>query len=269
MISVIIAHQPSRSEIHLKLLENDIHEQLNKLEIQGEILIESEGSKSSSRNKAAERAQGEILVFFDDDVKLRRGFFLELLDPFSDPSVGIVGGVNVAFPDAAFREQISAVLMSSPLLWFRSSARYTPRGTIRETDESEIIGCCMAMRKKAFDQAGGFPLDVIPCEENVLINRIQALGWKVIYVPFAIVYHKRAAFPVGYARKLFGYGMGRGIMLRQRFGEKPRMIWKPRWRWLLYFLGFFIHFGSYISGVIYGYLIKKKHQENSINKTKK
>ena len=109
-------------------------------------------------------------------------------------------------------------------------------------------------------------MDVIPCEENVLINRIQVMGWKVIYVPFAIVYHRRAPFPFGYARKLFGYGMGRGIMLRQNFGEKPRMIWKPSWRWALYFLGFFIHFGAYISGVIYGYFIKKKHQENKEKK---
>ena len=262
MVSVIIAHQHGRSEVLLEGLKKQISEQMKDLGFNPQILIESEGSKSSSRNKAAEKAHGEILVFFDDDVKLRRGVFLELLDPFSDPGVGIVGGVNVAFPDAPFREQISAVLMSSPLLWFKSSARYTPRGTIREADESEIIGCCMAIRKKAFDQAGGFPLDVIPCEENVLINRIQALGWKVMYVPFAIVYHRRAPFPFGYARKLFGYGMGRGIMLRQKFGEKPRMIWKPSWRWLLYFLGFFIHFGAYISGVLYGYFIKRKHQES-------
>ena len=267
MISVIIAHHLERS-CDLILLVSQITEQLLTLGIKHEVLIESEGSKSSSRNKAAMRAQGEILVFFDDDVKLRRGVFLELLDPFSDLNVGVVGGVNVAFPDVPFREQISAVLMSSPLLWFKSSARYTPRGTIREANESEIIGCCMAMRKKAFDQAGGFPLDVIPCEENVLINRIQALGWKVIYVPFAIVYHRRAPFPFGYARKLFGYGMGRGIMLRQKFGEKPRMIWKPSWRWLLYFLGVFIHFGAYISGVLYGYFVKRKHQEKENESSK-
>jgi len=84
----------------------------------------------------------------------------------------------------------------------------------------------------------------------------------VIYNPYAIVFHRRALFPGGYARKLFDYGMGRGIMMRQHFlAGKPRMLWKPSRRWLLYFLGFFIHFGSYILGVLYGYFIKKKHQE--------
>jgi len=266
MISVIIAHQPERSLDLLYDLKLQITAQMLQDGIDGEVFTESAGSKSSARNSAAQKAKGDILVFLDDDVKLRRGFFLEILDPFSDLGVGVVGGVNVAFPDVPLREQISAVLMSSPLLWFKSSARYTPRGTTREADESEIIGCCMAIRKKAFDEAGGFPLDVIPCEENVLINRIQVLGWKVIYVPFAIVYHRRAPFPFGYARKLFGYGMGRGIMLRQKFGEKPKMIWKPSWRWLLYFLGFFIHFGAYISGVLYGYFVKRKHQESEKKK---
>jgi len=264
VISVIIAHDPEREDVSLDELSKQINEQLRTLELQGEIMIETTGSKSGARNKASYRAEGEILVFLDDDVKLRRGFFIEILAPFLDPKVGAVGGVNVAMPEADFWEQISSSMMSSPLLWGRSAARYTPRGGMREADESEIISCCLAVRKKAFDQAGGFPLDVIPCEENVLITRIKWLGWKVIYSPYAIVFHRRAAFPDGYASKMFEYGMGRGIMLRQNLSEgKPRMIWKPSRRWPLYFLGFFIHFGFYFLGVLYGYFIKKKHQEEN------
>jgi len=263
MITVIIAHDPERSWVNLPGLKREIREQLKAVDLDGQIMIGSTGSKSRARNKASYKAQGEILVFLDDDVELRRGFFLEILEPFQDPKVGAVGGVNVAMPDPTFREQISASLMSSPLLWGKSAARYTPRGAVREADESELISCCLAVRKKAFDQAGGFPLDVIPCEENVLINRIQYLGWKVIYSPYAIVFHMRPPFPGGYARKLFDYGTGRGIMMRQRFFDgKPRMIWKPSWKWPFYFLGVFVHFGSYILGVLYGYFIKKKHRES-------
>lgn len=262
MISVIIAHSPERLNVDLDGLKCEIYEQLRALDLDGEILVESIGSKSGSRNRASHSAQGEILVFLDDDVKLRRGFFLEILMPFLDPKVGAVGGVNVAMPDSDFWQQISASLMSSPLLWGRSTARYTPRGGLRESDESELISCCLAVRDVAFNQAGGFPLDVIPCEENVLISRIQWLGWKVMYSPYAIVFHRRPSFPDGYASKLFEYGMGRGIMLRQNLSEgKPRMIWKPSRKWPLYFLGFFIHFGFYFLGVLYGYFIKKKHQE--------
>lgn len=262
MISVIVAHHSGRSRAHLVMLENEVYEQLNMMGMKGEFLLESRGSISHARNVAARRAQGNILVFLDDDLRLRRGFMEEILAPFSDQAVGVVGGVNLAFPEIQGSERVSAVLMSSPLLWFRSVARYTPRGGIRETDEAEIVGCCLAILKKAFDEAGGFPLDVIPCEENVLINRIQALGWKVIYNPFAIVFHRRAEFPGEYARKIFHYGTGRGIMMRQSFFKgSPRSFWKPSRLWILYFLGFWIHHFSYFAGVFYGYFVKKKYHK--------
>lgn len=227
----------------------------------GQILIETRGSKSESRNLAAAQAESEMLVFLDDDVKLSRGFLQAILEPFSHHAVGVVGGVNVAFPETSYWEEISASLMSSVILWGRSASRYTPRGRVRESDESEIISCCMAVRAEAFREAGGFPLDVIPCEENVLINRIQELGWKIVYSPYAIVYHKRAEFPWDYVRKLFAYGKGRGIMMRKNLSGKPKMLWKPSRKWLLFALGAAIHVSCYAAGVIYGYFVKKKHSD--------
>jgi GT2 family glycosyltransferase len=257
MISVIIAHDPMRKNVDLDAMKCDILDQID-----AEIFVAEDGSKSSARNKAAEKSKGCILVFLDDDVVLRRNFFQEILIPFNYKDVGVVGGVNLAPPGISGSREISAVLMSSPLLWMRSVARYTPRGNVRESDEAELIGCCLAVRKKAFDEAGGFPEDVIPCEENVLIQRIQSLGWKVIYSPFAVVYHERAPFPGGYFHKIFDYGTGRGIMMRKGGSRGfPRSFWKPSWKWILYFFGFFLHHGSYFLGVFYGYFIKKRYQE--------
>lgn len=256
-ISVIIAHDPKRLDVDLAGLKAEVHQQMEELELKGEILIATDGSKSSARNKAVHESTGEILVFLDDDVQLRRHFLLEILDPFIAEDVGIVGGVNIAFPDVSQWERISACMMSSPLYWGKSTARYTSRGDIRKTDESELVLCCMAVRRKAFLDAGGFPLDVIPCEENVLINRIQKLGWLAIYNPFAVVFHRRAEFPRGYARKIFEYGMGRGIMIK-RGGGLPKAIWKPKFEWFYYFVGLFVHYGAYLMGVLYGFLKTKK-----------
>ena len=110
-------------------------------------------------------------------------------------------------------------------------------------------------------------MDVIPCEENVLIQKIQALGWKVIYNPFAVVFHERAAFPFGYAQKVFDYGTGRGIMMRKSLGGGfPRSLWKPSWKWISYVVGFWIHHISYLGGILYGYFIKKRYQERDEKK---
>ncbi len=254
-LTVVIAHDKERAHYSLNQLLAQIHTDSDLTELGYEVLVETRGNKSESRNLAVEKSRGEILVFLDDDVQLRRHFFEEILEPFSDPKVGIVGGVNVNFDGIPLSQKISATFYASPFFMAKSVSRYTPRGLPRETDESEIIGCCMAVRKKAFVEAGGFPVDVIPCEENVLINRIQRAGWKVLYNPFAIVFHARPEFPWEYADKIFHYGMGRGKMMRdlKKMGS-PRMFWKPSWKWLIYVLGFLIHYICYISGVIYGYL---------------
>lgn len=264
-ISVIIAHDAKRLDVDLKALKAEILEQ----EPNAQIIVETDGSISEARNKAVMNCSGDILVFLDDDLELRRNFMLEITEPFYlDEAVGIVGGVSMAprvIKDK--QEEISSVFMSSPLLWGKSSARYTPRGGIRRTDESELIGCCIAIRREAFEMAGGFPLDVIPCEENVLVNNILKLGWVAIYNPFAVVFHRRAEFPVGYLGKIFHYGSGRGLMMRRNLLRgSPRFLWKPSWMWIVYAVGGLLHFGFYLCGVCYGYLLKNRLRKHGKQK---
>lgn len=218
-----------------------------------ELIVVSQGNTSQAKNIGVQNTLGSIIIFLDDDVEVRPGCFQQLLEPFKDPDVGIVGGVNLPFENISLQEKVGSALLASPFTMFKSAARYGPRGDLRETDESEIVGCVLAVRRQAFDQAGGFPVHIIPCEENVLINRIQKLGWKVIYNPFAVVYHRRPKVFKEYARAVYHYGKGRGIMMRKHAGG-PRMLWKPNRKWLYYVAGFIVHYCSYITGVIWGWI---------------
>lgn len=269
IVSIIIAHDSRRDPAELNRCLASIRSELKELklnDLDSQILVESEGSVSFARNKAADRAEGALLVFVDDDAELRSGSLKELLAPFQDPLVGVVGGVNVTFPEAPFNEQIAASLLSSPFLMLKSASRYTPRGGIRETDESELLSAFMAVRAEAFRLAGGFPMDVIPCEENVLINRIQKLPWKVIYNPFAVIYHKRPRMFWPYAKTLYHYGYGRGLMMRKLGSDgRSRMFWRPNIRWIYYFMGAGIHVVSYSFGLLFGY---SRNAIHSIDKTK-
>jgi GT2 family glycosyltransferase len=245
-ISIIIAHHPSRN--------SSLLEEIKKLESEKvEVLTSSSGNKSKCRNELAKIASGEILVFFDDDVILRHNTIEELLLPFDKfENVAIVGGINVPMYSAGdWRETISSSLLSSSLSMARSAARYTSKGDIRETDESEIILCNMAMRRDVFLKAGGLPENIIPCEENVLINRVAKLGYKIIYNPFAVVYHERPKLFMSYFKKMFGYGKGRGIMMRRGEGA-PKMLWRPNLKWVVYPIAFAGHYVSYLSGVLWG-----------------
>lgn len=259
-VTAIIAHHSSRGGEILERCINSI-----KRDGVEDIIVVSEGNISEARNSGAKIASGDILAFFDDDVELREGCVKELLLPFSDEKVGIVGGCNVNFPDISFEEQISAVLFASPFTMFRSVSRYTPRGGLREVDESEIIGCVMAVRKEAFSCARGFPINCIPNEENYFVTRVQKLGWKVIYNPFAVVYHRRPKVFKEYAKTVFNYGKGRGMWIRQTGTEgRLRIFWKPNKRWVYYALGVTLHYFSYLSGLIYGLIVG----ENKDGRTK-
>ena len=244
-ISIIIPHEKKRGTALL----NRCLESLKDWNC--EILIEEDGSVSEARNKAILRSHGDFLVLFDDDVVVRSNCISELLLPFQDDRVGIVGGVNVSFPDIGFRERISSVLFASPLAFWRSSSRLTPRGSVRETDESEVLSCVMAIRRVAFFKSSGFPLDCIPCEENVLINEVQGLGYKIVYTPFAIVYHDRPQIFLPYFRKIFHYGFGRGRMIRLGRGRMG-MVWRPRREWLYYAVALVGHYFCYVLGLLWG-----------------
>jgi GT2 family glycosyltransferase len=251
VLSIIVPHDPSRSRELLKRCQASIVRAAAGNPF--EIIIVSEGNTSQAKNIGAARTIGNVMIFLDDDIEVRPGCFQELLEPFKDPTVGIVGGVNLPFENISLQEKVGAALLASPFTMFKSAARYGPRGGLRETDESEIVGCVMAVRREAFNLAGAFPETIIPCEENVLINRIQALGWKVIYTPFAVVYHRRPRVFREYSRRIFQFGRGRGMMIRRHEGG-PRLFWRPNRKWLYYLAGFIVHYVSYIAGVIWGWL---------------
>jgi GT2 family glycosyltransferase len=261
-VSVLIAHSKDRTS---ELLEGIINQLKDNPEI--EILHSSEGNKSECRNMLALQAKGEILLFFDDDIQLLHSTVEELLHPFSMAEfgkVGIVGGCNIAFPDADEKEKMASRILSNSLATFRSSSRYAAKGNMRLSDETEILSCNMAVLRKAFMEAGGFPVDIIPCEENVLINRIQKLGYSIVYNPFAVVYHRQPQLFRSYAKKLFDYGKGRGIMTVR--GEGALKIFRSEIKQqLMLIAGYIVHIAAYSSGLCYGIVKtcfeKEKHKK--------
>lgn len=126
---------------------------------------------SGARNTGVATSSGDVLVFLDDDAYAEPTWLAELVAPLDDPAVAGVGGwVDPEWPDAVppwFPETFYWVV--------GCSYRGLPAdgATIRNP-----IGASMAIRRRVFDEVGGFTSGLgrigrnpLGCEETELCIR--------------------------------------------------------------------------------------------------
>ena len=205
-LSVIIPHKPGLEEVR-------VLESLAAVEYprdRYEVIVAEGFHPSKQRNQAMAQARGEIVVFFDDDVTPCPRIFARFVADFEEfPDAAVVGGPSVIPPTDHFWQQCFARVMRSRVTMGRSIARYESNGRRRATNESELILCNVAMRRDAFLKAGSFDERLWPNEENEMFERLQQLGYRLIYDPEAVVYRSHRPTLQHFVRQLLGYGRGR------------------------------------------------------------
>lgn len=139
-----------------------------------------------TRNLAASRATGDILVFMTQDALFVDGDCLEnLIEPLDDPSIAASYGRQVPKEDA------------NPIERFLRFFNYPSSGRIKGIEDLPRLGvktfffsnACSAIKKSAFKEMGGFPLKTIMNEDMFLAAKLLMRGYKIAYQPNAIVYH--------------------------------------------------------------------------------
>ena len=135
---------------------------------------------SGARNTGAKYAQGDIVVFLDDDAAGRSGWLGVLLKAFDDPSVVVAGGS--AWPRW---EKGPATWHPKSFFWvFGCSWLGLPT---RAATVRNVTAVCMAIRRSALESLGGFRGPIYG-EETELCIRAAALGL-VVYLPECEVDH--------------------------------------------------------------------------------
>jgi GT2 family glycosyltransferase len=155
-------------------------------------VVQNDGERglSSARNTAIRLAQGELIVFLDDDARPRDGWLAGLLAGFGSSVVVCVGG-----PTLPEWEDAQPDWFPDSFLWVMgcSYGGQPESGPIRNP-----IGANMAFRREVFDQAGLFDTQIgrlgslpLGCEETEMCIRAahHMPGAEIVMVPGAAIDH--------------------------------------------------------------------------------
>lgn len=167
---------------------------------------------AGKRSLAIRDAQGDILVFIDDDAYPESDFLDLLNKDFEDESVSAIGGPAATPSDDNFWQKVSgAVSLSSLSGGFPE--RFVPIGKKRFVDDWPSVN--LSIRKKVFKKIGGFDCAYWPGEDTKLCLDIIKSGGKILYDPDLIVYHHRRPGLLRHLKQQGGYGLHRGFFAKK------------------------------------------------------
>ncbi len=149
-------------------------------------------------NLGAARANGEYLVFLNNDIKVSRGEWLRaMLEHAQRPEVGAVGA-KLLYPDGRIQHAGLVLGISGPanhafkgqpgdLLGYRGLT-----DVVRNC--SAVTGACMMVRRARFEEMGGFdPRFKVAYNDVDLCLRLRQRGYLIVSTPFAVLYHYESA----------------------------------------------------------------------------
>ena len=154
---------------------------------------ETAPGSTNARHAGARKAQGEILVFIDDDVILRPECLRNVLEPYRDPKVGCTGGKVVLRYEGTppdWMSQFGTVCHSALDLGEK---------TLELSWPACVWGAIMTVPKKVLFEVGGFNPDIFGDPslwwltgdgECGFEKKIFDAGYKIVYEPKVSVVHR-------------------------------------------------------------------------------
>jgi succinoglycan biosynthesis protein ExoA len=176
-----------------------------------EVLVAEGRQPSRQRNCAVvTAATGDIVYFLDDDSCVEPGFLRRAVRFYAEPAVAAVGGPSLTPDTDSSLQHAFAMVFASAAGGGGMRNRYRQTGKARETSDRELILCNLSFRRELFLACGGFDERLYPNEENELMERLSAEGWRLIHDPDLAVRRSQRPTIKAFCRQLFGYGRGRG-----------------------------------------------------------
>ena len=157
------------------------------------IIRNSVNMYSQGLNLGIENSDGEYIVFFNNDIEFKYGYLQKIVNLFQkEPKAALVQGKLLYFYDHKIIDSTGETMdiYGNPITigaWERDLGQYD-----RQTQILSASGSASVVRRSAVNIAGDFDQDFgIGYEDMDLALRLRLKGFKVLYLPDAVIYHKR------------------------------------------------------------------------------
>ncbi len=145
------------------------------------VALDRNTGPTGGRNAGVARARGEIIFFLDSDASLGHETLVHTVDKFqSNPDLGV----------------IACKVVNATTKQFDNTAGWIFSEKVKAAQDAEFFSfsfseCGSAIQKKVFDQAGPFwEFLFFGREGEELGLRVWKAGYKILYHPEAVVYHR-------------------------------------------------------------------------------
>ncbi len=197
---------------------------------------------ATAHNRGLTEAQGSLLAFTDDDVRVDKNWLSALVAGFDAAEVGVEVGAEVGCvtgmitpaeletPAQVWLEQYGGFSKGFERRVFDLN-RHRPRSPLYPYTAGVFgSGANMAFRREALLELGGFDPALGAGSRGVGGDDLAAffdtvnLGYALVYQPEAIVHHHHRRDYAGLQRQAYGYGVGLTAFLTKTLLDKPKRL---------------------------------------------
>ncbi|UCC95409.1 MAG: glycosyltransferase family 2 protein [Candidatus Omnitrophota bacterium] len=148
-------------------------------------IAQEEPSITKARNRGLKESKGDIIIYIDDDVRIKEDFISAHLTNYSDESIdGVCGQVLCPSQPEPTPPLPNTLTFSYPFGFI-----HFPFRSSRRSESILLVGTNFSIRKKTLFSVGGFDENLALDEDMELSWRLHCSGAHLVFDPVASVFH--------------------------------------------------------------------------------